>query len=140
MIIDATNTVLGRIATRAAKSALEGEEVSIINCEKSYIVGNKKDILKKYKHRMSLGSRPNKGPFTPKRPDRFLRKAVKGMLPHNNRGKRALSNVKCYIGMPEELKDKKPEIIKEASVINLKTPNRIKVENLCEHLGWQKAK
>ena len=108
IVVDATNTILGRLATRAAKLALEGESVRITNCEKAYIVGKQGDIVKKYTERMNLGSKPSKGPFTPKRPDRMVTKTIRGMLPKNERGRKASSKVKCYIGTPEELKDKAP--------------------------------
>ena len=140
MIIDATNTRLGRMATRVAKLALEYENISIINCSKAYIVGKKKNIVKEYTHRLDLGSKPSKGPFTAKRPDKFVRKAIKGMLPSNARGKRALSKVKCYIDVPEELKDKEAKIIEEASIDKLTVPNRMKVAEVCQYLGWQRVK
>lgn len=140
MILDATNLILGRFASKVAKLALQGEEVRIINCEKAYVIGNKKKIFEKYKHRQKLGSRPNKGPFLPKKPNRLIRKTIKSMLPKNKRGKSALGRVKCYIGMPEELEDKEAETMEEASTTDLKTPNRTQLEKLCLYLGWEKRK
>ena len=136
MIIDATNSILGRFATKAAKAALEGEKVIVINCENAYIVGNKKDILKRYFHLINMGSKPNKGPFIPRRPDRYVKRAIKGMLPKSERGRLALKKVKCYIGQPEEIKGE-AKIIKEASIINLRTPNRMKLGDLCKQAGWK---
>ncbi|PIN72869.1 50S ribosomal protein L13, partial [Candidatus Woesearchaeota archaeon CG10_big_fil_rev_8_21_14_0_10_47_5] len=49
IIIDANNLVLGRLAARAAKLCLMGEKVSIINCEKAVISGNKKQLLEKWR-------------------------------------------------------------------------------------------
>jgi len=140
IIIDATNTILGRLATRVSKLALEGESIRITNCEKAFIVGSQGDIIKKYTLRDNLGSKPPKGPFIPKMPDRMVRRTIKGMLPSNERGRKALSNVKCYIGVPEELKDKEAIIIQEASIENLKVPNKLRIDKLCEYLGWQKPK
>ena len=45
MIIDATNIILGRLASFAAKHALLGETIEIINCENAVITGNKKRTL-----------------------------------------------------------------------------------------------
>ena len=45
MIIDASNLILGRLATFVAKQALLGEQVFIANCEKSVISGDKANIL-----------------------------------------------------------------------------------------------
>ena len=46
MIIDGTNLILGRIATFAAKKALEGEQVVIVNCESIVVTGGKKQTIK----------------------------------------------------------------------------------------------
>ncbi len=43
-IIDGKDAVLGRLASYAAKEALKGEEVIIVNCKEVIITGNKKDI------------------------------------------------------------------------------------------------
>ncbi len=37
MIIDANNMILGRLASFAAKKALLGEKIDVINCEKAVI-------------------------------------------------------------------------------------------------------
>ena len=42
-IIDGKNTVLGRLASFAAKEALKGEEIVVLNCEQVIITGNKKN-------------------------------------------------------------------------------------------------
>ena len=92
IVLDATNSILGRLVTRVSKLALEGESIRIINCEKTYIVGHQTDILAKYSHRMNLGNKPNKGPFIPKRPERMVRRTIKGMLPKNERGRKGIIN------------------------------------------------
>ena len=40
-IIDGKDAVLGRLASYAAKEALKGEDIAIVNCEKIIITGNK---------------------------------------------------------------------------------------------------
>jgi len=57
IVIDATNTILGRLATRAAKLALEGESIRVVNCEKAFIVGRQGDIIKKFSARDRMGSK-----------------------------------------------------------------------------------
>ena len=49
MILDATNLILGRMATAVAKKALLGEKIDIVNCENAVISGNKYQILERYK-------------------------------------------------------------------------------------------
>ena len=47
LYIDASDTILGRLASYVAKRALEGEEVIIVNCEKCIVSGNRENIFKK---------------------------------------------------------------------------------------------
>ncbi|MCD6434356.1 MAG: 50S ribosomal protein L13 [Candidatus Diapherotrites archaeon] len=125
MIINAEKLVLGRLASKAAKLALKGEEVTIVNAEKAVVVGNKNTIIEKFKKRIDLSPKgnPRKGPKFPRTPDRILRRAIRGMLPYKKyRGKKAYRKVKVYIGIPEELKDKEKEFktIEEAKYKSVK--------------------
>lgn len=135
MIINAENLVVGRIATVAAKRALLGEKVDIINCEKAVITGSRADIFKKFKAKLDRGI-PLKGPYYPKRADMMVRRMVRGMLPYKKeRGARAYKRIMCYLGTPEDFKDKKPETIKEAKVTKLSNLKFITIGELSKHLG-----
>ena len=106
MIIDGNNLIAGRLASYAAKQALLGNEIEVINSEKILITGSKADVMKKQLHRQERGH-PYKGPFIPKREDKFMRRMIRGMLPHKQpRGIAAYAKVKCHIGVPEELEGK----------------------------------
>ena len=108
MIIDATNLILGRLAAVAAKKALLGETIDIINCEKSVVTGTKSAILEKYLHRWHLGRNPFKGPFYQRQPEKFVKRTIRGMLPYKQeKGVAALKRVKCFLGVPVEFADKK---------------------------------
>ena len=134
MIIDAKDQILGRLASFAAKKALLGENVDIINCEKAIITGSKKDVLKRYSFIRSIGQ-PTKGPFLPRRPDLFVRRTIRGMLPYKkNRGKNAYSKIKCHMGTPENLKG---EIVKleKSHISKLSSLKYMYVEGLCKLLG-----
>jgi large subunit ribosomal protein L13 len=106
MIINAEKQVLGRIASYAAKQALLGEDVIVINAEKALVSGRKDSVLAKNLEKLeirNLGS-PRKGPFHQKRPDRYVRRVIRGMIPYKKgRGKEALSRVQVYIGFPEDV-------------------------------------
>ena len=120
MIINAENLILGRLASYVAKNALLGEDVDIINCEKVVITGRKDASIKKYLHIKSRGT--HKGPFLPKMPNLFVRRTIRGMLPYKKgRGRDAFQKIKCYIGVPSQLKDKKFETIKSADVSKIPT-------------------
>ena len=108
IIIDAENAVLGRLASYAAKQLLKGYEIEIVNSEKAIILGSEKNILERYKRIKARGGSALKGPHFPAQPEKILKRTIRGMLPYRqSRGKEALKRVKCYISVPEKLKDKK---------------------------------
>lgn len=134
MIVDAKDQMLGRIASFAAKKALLGENVDIINCEKAVITGSKHDILRKYNFRKTIGQ-PTKGPFFPRRPDLFVRRTIRGMLPYKRyRGKKAYSKIKCYMGAPENLKGERVKL-ERADVSKLPSLKYMYVDEICKLLG-----
>ena len=135
MIINAENLILGRMATFAAKKALLGEKIDIINCEKAVMTGNKKQILAKYKWKREIG-RPTKGPFIPRRADMFVRRTLRGMLPYKQeKGRKAFDNLMCYMGVPEKFKDKETEKIEKADTSKLPNLKFITIETICKFMG-----
>lgn len=135
MIIDASNHILGRMASVAAKKALIGEDVIVINCEKAVITGKRKDIVSKYRHRMDLGQ-PTKGPFIARRPDMFVRRVIRGMLPRKKaKGRAAFKKVKCFIGVPEGLGSEEVHKIQKAYIGGVSTLKFITVKELCRLIG-----
>ena len=134
MIVNADNLILGRMATTVVKKALNGEQIDVVNCERSILTGKKKDVLAKYKQRVNRGG-PFHGPFYPRMPDRFVRRAIRGMLNYKQeRGKEAFKRIMCHISVPNKFKDSKLETIKEASGERLKTLNYITVAEICKFL------
>ena len=133
--INANNLILGRIASYAAKKSLLGNEIKILNCENAVITGNKKDILGKYNRRRSMGNHSN-GPFFPKIPDRFVKRTVRGMLSYKKpRGRDAFKRIMCYIGVPEEFKEKKIITIPSADVSKTMSLRFIHVKDVCKNIG-----
>lgn len=149
MIIDATDMILGRLATFAAKQALLGEKVDIINCDKAIITGSKKQILAKYKQKREMG-RPTKGPFIHRQSDRFVRRSIRGMLPYRQeKGLSAFKRIMCYNGVPAEFKDKVGKsqqsssetgtkeitIVEKADMEKLPNLKFITVGEICKFMG-----
>ncbi len=135
MIIDATDLILGRMAAFVAKKALLGEKIDIINCENAVITGSKEFILSKYKQTRSRGV-PLKGPYYPRMPDRFVRRAIRGMLEYKKpRGRKAFERIMCYISIPENFKDKKAETIEKANISKIPSLKYMRVGELCKLLG-----
>jgi large subunit ribosomal protein L13 len=134
IIIDAKNMILGRVATYAAKSALLGEDVAILNCEKAVITGRKDTLIRTYKRFKDRGT--HKGPFLPKLPNLFVRRAVRGMLPYKKgKGKKAFEKIKCYNGIPDDFKGKKFTAIKNADVSKVPNLFYITVGEICREIG-----
>jgi large subunit ribosomal protein L13 len=134
-IIDATNLIAGRIATRVAKLALLGEEIIIVNSEKAILTGSKKNVFEKYNRIFSIGV-PKKGPFLHRTPDKILRRIIRGMLPYKKpNGSEAFSRIKCYNDVPEIYADSQKETFEEANASKLPSLKKIDILTLSKLLG-----
>lgn len=121
IVIDGKDLIVGRVATFAAKQALLGETIRIINCEQMLLTGSK-TFLTAENHRRRVQGTWEKGPFYFRMPDRYVRRIIRGMIPYKTaRGKQAYGRVLCYVGMPEEYKTIKPITIESANI--KKVPN-----------------
>lgn len=138
MIIDGTNLIAGRVATRAAKLALLGEKVDIVNCDKLVITGNKKNIIERFTQKIHRGT-PHHGPFYPKTSDRIMRRMIRDMLPYKKeRGIKAFKRVMCYVGIPDKFKNEKMETIKEANVSKLPNIKFMTFGELTKYIGGKR--
>ncbi len=136
MIIDGTDLILGRLAAYAAKQALMGENVLIINCEKVIITGSKEFLLKRYTQRIHRGE-PHHGPNFPRRPDLLVKRTIRGMLPYKQyKGETALKRIKCYIGKPDDLKEN-PITIDKISKRKLKNTKFMTILTLSRSIGYK---
>lgn len=134
IVIDASNLILGRMATFAAKQALLGQEVRIINVEKAVISGKKKTVISETKKDMERGT-PAKGPFIPHMADRYVRRTIRGMLPYKQpKGAEAYKRVLCYTGVPEELKNEKTTTVNGASVEKIPNLNYIAIGEMLRNI------
>jgi large subunit ribosomal protein L13 len=111
-VIDATDVVLGRLATQVA-TLLRGKHkpifaphvdtgdfVIVVNADKVALTGNKLEQKKAYRHSGYPGGLRSV-PYSElleKRPDRAVEKAVKGMLPKNSLGRKMAKKLKVYAG------------------------------------------
>jgi large subunit ribosomal protein L13 len=136
MIIDGDGLILGRMAAIAAKAALKGEQVHVVNAEKIIISGNPRHIVDRYKIRRSLKHKgdPEKSPKWPRRPDMLVRRIIRGMLPYDKAtGRQAFKRIKVYMGVPSELAPKLSEAVK----LEKKVPKvYISINELSRELGW----
>ncbi len=138
-IYNGEGMVLGRLAGYVAKDALLGEEVAVVNCDKVMVSGKKIVVLAEKKKRWNRRGYPLKSQKRPRLSDRFVRRAIRGMLPWRiNRGREAYRKVLCYIGVPRELQGQQMIEIKTASAAKLPTLHYITVQEICQGLGGKR--
>ncbi|MFX1367550.1 MAG: 50S ribosomal protein L13 [Promethearchaeota archaeon] len=138
-VYDAENMVVGRLASKVAKAALLGEFVAVVNAEKAIITGDKRTVIEafKEKHKIRTSYNPRKGPFHERRPDKMVRKMIRGMLPWPRpRGKAAYKRIQVFIGVPEKYAEAE-KIVLEGSRYKSLTQKHITVQDLSHELGWR---
>lgn len=111
-VIDATDVVLGRLASQVARLLRgkhkpifaphvdTGDFVIVVNADKVVLTGNKLQQKRAYRHSGypgGLRSIPY-SELMEKRPERVIEKAVKGMLPKNSLGRKMIKKLKVYAG------------------------------------------
>jgi large subunit ribosomal protein L13 len=111
-VIDATDVVLGRLASQAA-TLLRGKHkpmyaphvdtgdfVIIVNADKVHLSGNKREQKMAYRHSGYPGGlrAVSYAELLDRNPAKAVEKAVKGMLPKNSLGRHMLSKLKVYAG------------------------------------------
>ncbi len=139
-IVDASNLILGRMATYVAKRALEGQRMIIVNAERAVISGTKARVVARAKTKLktrTLGSQ-DKAPTHPRRPDNYVRRVVRGMLPwKKSRGKDAFKRVRVFIGTPADYQGKPSVRLDDANASRLRVPY-ISVAQLAQEIGGVK--
>ncbi|MBU5575307.1 MAG: 50S ribosomal protein L13 [Candidatus Aenigmatarchaeota archaeon] len=104
-VIDAENCILGRLASKIAKMLLMGEKIIIVNADKIVVSGKRNYLLEFFYERKTRGDR-HKGPFYSIQPNAIFRRAVRGMLPKNKRGREAFKNLMVYRSIPKNFEGK----------------------------------
>ena len=122
IVIDADNAILGRLASYAAKQALLGKKLVIVNCEESVISGKPKSVISEYREIRQKGGSALKGPFFPKSSERIVKRTIRGMLSYQqSRGREALKRIICHNQTPDKYKEvKKVKAGKEKKVKTIK--------------------
>ena len=125
-VIDATNEVLGRLASQIAKilrgknkpcftpHADCGDYVIVINADKVKLTGKKMTEKVYVRHTGYPGGQRFATPadYLKRKPTFVVEKAVKGMLPKNRLGEALLKNLKVYAGEEHPHAAQNPKTIK----------------------------
>lgn len=124
-VINAEDTIIGRLASHVAKRLLLGEQIIIINAEKGLISGNPGSIAERYLrlYHIKTRSNPLKGPFYPRKPDQILKRTIRGMLPYRkSKGKEAFKRLKVFTDFPNVFQNQQIELIESTKKNNPKSP------------------
>jgi large subunit ribosomal protein L13 len=124
LVIDATDVVLGRLASHAAallrgkhKATFAphmdmGDHVIIVNAEKVALTGSKLTQKMAYRHSGYPGglTATSYADLLEKNPVRAVEKAIRGMLPKNTLGREQIAKLKVYAGAehPHQAQQPKP--------------------------------
>ena len=130
-VIDASDVVLGRLASQAAvllrgkhkpifaPHVDTGDFVIVINADKVALSGNKLEQKRAYRHSGYPGGMRSRsyGELMEKHPERVVEKAIRGMLPKNSLGRQTLRKLKVYAGPnpPHQAQQPVPFEIKQVS-------------------------
>jgi large subunit ribosomal protein L13 len=122
-VIDASDVVLGRLATQTAillrgkhkptfaPHVDQGDFVIIVNAGKVALTGNKRAQKLAYRHSGYPGGLKSVGyvELLDKNPEKAVEKAVRGMLPKTTLGRNMLSKLKVYAGPEHPHSAQKPQ-------------------------------
>jgi len=126
-VIDATDQVLGRVATKAATILsgkhrpqyapflVSGDHVIIVNADKIKLTGEKLDKKVYRWHTLYPGGLREiaaRKLFETNKPERVIREAVLGMLPKNKLRKRMVKRLKVYLANQHPHEAQQPEALK----------------------------
>jgi len=137
-VVNGEGLILGRMCSKVAKRLLNGEQIIIVNAEKIVISGKRKSKVAEAHKFLEVGA-PDRGPFHSRRPDRIVRKTVRGMVPWKQpKGKVAYRRLKVYLGVPLELKDQTMETIEQANSAKLTGPH-FTLGELAVAIGWNQG-
>jgi len=139
IVVDATDHIAGRLSSNVAKLLVNGNRVSVVNCEKIMMSGTRSNQIKEYREFLEINSviNPKHGPVHYRRPDTLMAKMIRQMLPHDRKpsGKEAHQRLRTYIGSPKELKSLE-KIQFEKSKIKKTASNYTSIGELCSTIGW----
>ena len=124
-VVDATNKVLGRMASQIALRLRgkhktiytphmdTGDFIVVVNVEKLRVTGNKAEDKLYHRHTGYPGGlyTTNFTKLQAKHPERILQKAVKGMLPKGPLGYAMIKKLKLYAGANHPHAAQQPQVL-----------------------------
>ena len=122
-VLDVTDKVLGRVATKIADRIRGkdkptftphtdgGDYVIVVNAEKIKVTGSKFSDKKYYTHSLYPGGLKTQTyrELHEKNPEKIIEEAVKGMLPKNKLGKSMIKKLKVFRGPSHDHDSQQPK-------------------------------
>ena len=122
-VVDATDQTLGRLASRIARVLAgkhkpmwapnldSGDHVIVLNASRIAVTSDKAETKLYIRHSgYPQGYKEETlGDLLQRRPEQVIRRAVKGMLPHNRLGAQQLRKLKIYAGSDHPHQAQRPE-------------------------------
>lgn len=124
-VVDASGQTLGKLATLVADTLRgkrkpmytpnidTGDFVIVVNAEKVRVTGKKPEQKMYYRHSGYPGGIKSESfaHLQARRPEEIVRRAVRGMLPHNRLGRAQLRKLKVYAGAEHPHKAQCPQML-----------------------------
>lgn len=125
VVVDATDQILGRFASKVAMVLRGkhkpgytphvdcGDNVIVINAEKVKLTGDKWKAKEYIRHTGYPGGQRTQtaADLLKKFPERLVEKAVKGMLPKNALGSKLFTNLHVFVGTEHDKQAQQPKSI-----------------------------
>ena len=122
-VVDATDETLGRLASRIARvlegknkptyqpSLDTGDHVIVLNASRIAVTRDKLEskLYSRHSGYPQGFKQETLGHLLERRPEEVIRRAVKGMLPHNRLGAQQLRKLKIYAGKDHPHQAQRPE-------------------------------
>lgn len=123
VLVDANDKNLGRLASQISSILLgkhkpnftpgvdTGDFVVVVNCERIRVTGKKMTEKMYYHHTLYPGGLKEISlrDMLAKHPERVIKKAVWGMLPHNKYGRKVIKKLKVFAGPDHTHQAQKPK-------------------------------
>ncbi len=123
VLVDANDQNLGRLASQISSILLgkhkpnftpgvdTGDFVVVVNCERIRVTGKKMTEKMYYHHTLYPGGLKEISlrDMLAKHPERVIKKAVWGMLPHNKYGRKVIKKLKVFAGPDHTHQAQKPK-------------------------------
>lgn len=124
-VVDATDKVLGRLATAIAHRLRGkhkpgfaphmdgGDFIVVTNCEKIKVTGDKLNQKMYYKHTLYTGGLKSRTlrQMLEKNPELVIIQAVRGMLPKNRLSRQVIKKLKVFVGSEHTHAAQKPQAL-----------------------------